>query len=132
MAYGRREPSVFDAFTLSPLPYPVIFVLLVVLLLLGVSWSFTYEDLVESTEEQLNWLLLAAPLVLLLLIRWLASVDTLDVGFFGLYPSDRGRRGYNYAGQTSEGSSPWGVAAVVVVLLVLVSFQSTFQDMWRA
>ncbi|XP_020248027.1 uncharacterized protein LOC109825580 [Asparagus officinalis] len=131
MAYGRRDPSIFDAFTLSPLPYPVILILLMVLLLLGISWSFSYEDLIESTEEQLNWLLLATPIALLLLIRWISSVESFDGGIFGFYPGDRRRRGYAYVGEASEGSSPWGVAAVVVLLLVLVSFQSSFQDMWR-
>ncbi|CAD6210436.1 unnamed protein product [Miscanthus lutarioriparius] len=31
----------------------------------------------------------------------------------------------------AEGSSPWGVAMVVLLLLVLASFHSTIQDMWR-
>jgi hypothetical protein len=30
----------------------------------------------------------------------------------------------------SEGSSPWGVAALIVVLLILVQFQSSFLDGW--
>ncbi|XP_038973392.1 uncharacterized protein LOC103701491 [Phoenix dactylifera] len=130
MAYDRRESSVFDAFTLSPLPYPVLLILLMVFFLLGISWFFTYEDLIESTEESMNWALLLIPIVLLLVIRWLSSIERFDDTFLGsLLPYDRRRS--NYINQPQEGSSPWGVAAVVVLLLILVSFQSTFQDMWK-
>uniref|UniRef100_A0A6V7QW66 Transmembrane protein n=1 Tax=Ananas comosus var. bracteatus TaxID=296719 RepID=A0A6V7QW66_ANACO len=129
MAYYRREPSIFDNFTLSPLPYPVLFILLIIFLLLGASWFFTYEDFIETAEEQMNWALLIIPVVLVILIRWLSSIENFD-GMLGFYPYDRRRSTYGYD-RPQEGSSPWGVAAVVVLLLVLVSFQSSFQDMWK-
>lgn len=130
--YGdrRAESSIVEAFTLSPLPYPVILILLMVALLLGVSWFFTYEDFIEEASEQLSWALLVLPLALVLLIRWISSVDTFE-GYFGFYPTERmmgGRRRYE---APAEGSSPWGVAMVVLLLLVLASFHSTIQDMWR-
>ncbi|XP_062210581.1 uncharacterized protein LOC133912051 [Phragmites australis] len=128
--YGdrRAESSILEAFTLSPLPYPVILILLMVTLLLGVSWFFTYEDFIEEAAEQFSWALLAVPIALVLLIRWISSVDSFE-GYFGFYPSERRWRGYE--GAPAEGSSPWGVAMVVVLLLVLASFHSTFQDMWK-
>ncbi|KAM0935225.1 hypothetical protein DsansV1_C29g0209581 [Dioscorea sansibarensis] len=129
MAYGKREPSIFDSFTLSPLPYPVIFILAMVLLLLGISGFFTYESIMEDAEEQINWVLFIIPVVLLLLIRWLSSFESFE-GLFGFLPYDYRRRSY-FAGY-QEGSSPWGVLAIVVLLLVLVSFQSDFRDMWSA
>ncbi|KAJ6896832.1 hypothetical protein NC651_022893 [Populus alba x Populus x berolinensis] len=49
------------------------------------------------------------------MVRWLMT------------PWDRSRRAHQ---QPSEGSSPWGVAAFIVLLLVLVRFQSTFLDSW--
>ncbi|CAN6284925.1 unnamed protein product [Urochloa humidicola] len=130
--YGdrRAESSIVEAFTLSPLPYPVILILTMVTLLLGVSWFFTYEDFIEEASEQFSWLLLAVPILLVLLIRWISSVDSFDGYFFGFFPSERRwRPGYD-AGP-AEGSSPWGVAMVVLLLIVLASFHETIRDMWR-
>ncbi|KAK8958626.1 hypothetical protein KSP40_PGU016289 [Platanthera guangdongensis] len=56
--YRLRDPSVFDALTASPLPYPVLFILLTFFLLLSVSWFFNYEDMLESAEEQMSVALL--------------------------------------------------------------------------
>jgi hypothetical protein len=126
----RVESSLLEAFTLSPVPYPVILILLMVTLLLGVSWFFTYEDFIEEATEQLSWLLLAVPIALVLLIKWISSVESLE-GYFGFYPSERRWRANRYDAGPAEGSSPWAVAMVVVLLLVLASFHSTFQDMWK-
>ncbi|KAL5210493.1 hypothetical protein ABZP36_006116 [Zizania latifolia] len=129
--YDRRgESSIVEAFTLSPLPYPVILILGMVMLLLGVSWFFTYEDFIEEAAEQFNWALLVVPIALVLLIKWISSVETFE-GYFGFYPTERrwNRGGYDAA--AADGSSPWGVAMVVLLLLVLATFHSTFQDMWK-
>ncbi|KAK8944761.1 hypothetical protein KSP39_PZI008494 [Platanthera zijinensis] len=134
--YGRRDPSVFDALTASPLPYPVLFILLTVFLLLSVSWFFNYEDMLQSAEGQMSVALLLTPLALLLLIRLLASSDSLfdGGGFLGFFlPYDhRNRRRFNESAlsQDAGSASPWGVAVAVVVLLVMASFRSTFEDMW--
>jgi len=130
--YGDRRPesSIVEAFTLSPLPYPVILILLMVSLLLGVSWFFTYEDFIEEAAEQFSWALLAVPIALVLLIRWISSVDSFDGYFSGFFPSERRwRPGYGSA--PAEGSSPWGVAMLVLLLIVLASFHETIRDMWR-
>ncbi|KAK3412648.1 uncharacterized protein LOC104418910 [Eucalyptus grandis] len=130
MAYGRRSTasSISEAFTdLSPLPYPVLLILGLIFIFLGTSWYFSLEDFVESTEEQLGWILLAAPLVLLLLVRWLPTSMEDSAGFFATSPWDRRRRMYR---QPTEGSSPWGVAALIVLLLVLMQYQSAFQESW--
>ncbi|KAL6867494.1 hypothetical protein ACP4OV_015518 [Aristida adscensionis] len=131
--YGDRrgaEAAIAEAFTLSPAPSPVILILTVVALLLGVSWFFSYEDFIEEASEQLSWALLAVPIALVLLIRWVSSVETFE-GYFGFYPSERRWRANRYDAAPAEGSSPWGVAMIVLLLLVLATFHSTFQDMWR-
>ncbi|CAK7329554.1 unnamed protein product [Dovyalis caffra] len=126
MYYRRRSDSFFDAFTLNPLPYPVLLILAVISIFLGLSWYFSYEDIVEAAEEQMSWALLVVPLVLIVIVRWLSSMENPDM-LFVMSPWDKRRRTYN---RPSEGSSPWGVAAVIVLLLVLVRFQSTFLDSW--
>lgn len=128
--YGdrRAESSIVEAFTLSPLPYPVILVLLMVTLLLGASWFFTYDDFIEEASQQLSWALLGVPIALVLLIRWISSVDSFE-GYLGFYPRESRWKG-RYERGPAEGSSPWGVALLVILLLVLASFHSTIHDMW--
>ncbi|KAF7841144.1 putative transmembrane protein [Senna tora] len=126
--YGRnRGSSVLEGFTLNPLPYPVLLFLAVLFLFLAISSYFSYEEAVESAEEQLGWVLFATPVAILVLVRWLSHVDASDwfVSFFGS-PGER-RRAHRGA---AEGSSPWGVAALIVVLLVMVQYQSSFLERW--
>ncbi|KAJ8764993.1 hypothetical protein K2173_010463 [Erythroxylum novogranatense] len=125
--YYRRRDSIFDAFTLSPLPYPVLLILAVLSIFLCISWFFNFEDMVETAEVQLNWVLFVTPVLLLLLARWFSCFETPDM-FYALSPWERRRRTHH---RPSEGSSPWVVAAFIVLLLVLVQYQSTFLDSWK-
>ncbi|KAL5561131.1 hypothetical protein UlMin_030878 [Ulmus minor] len=128
MAYGRRSTttSFLEAFSLSPLPYPVILILAVTSIFLGVSWYFSYEEAIESAEEQISWFFLIIPIAILLVVRWLSSME--DPGsLFAMSPWDRRRRTHNLP---AEGSSPWGVATLIVVLLVLLQYHSVFRDSW--
>ncbi|KAJ4716721.1 Oxidoreductase/transition metal ion-binding protein [Melia azedarach] len=124
MGYYRRN-SIFDSFTLSPLPYPVLLILAVLLIFFSISWYFSYESVVESAEEQMGWMLFATPVALILLVRWLSSWDSADM--FSSSPWDKRRRTHH---RPSEGSSPWIVAALIVLLLILVQYQSIFLDSW--
>ncbi|XP_030472467.1 uncharacterized protein LOC115690291 [Syzygium oleosum] len=128
MVYGRRSTasSISDVFTLNPLPYPVLVILAVISIFLGISWYFSYESAVETAEEQMSWILLAAPIVLILLVKLLSTMDD-PQSFFTGSPWGR-RRAINSS--PSEGSSPWGVAALIVLLLVLLQYQSSFLESW--
>ncbi|KAL2454963.1 hypothetical protein Adt_47538 [Abeliophyllum distichum] len=124
MPYRRSTASsILEVFSLNPLPYPVLLILAVIFIFLGLQWYVTYESVVEATEENMGWLLMAAPLVLLFAVRWLSTVET--PGWFG--PSYRRRTTYY---RPSEGSSPWGVAALILLLLVLIQYQSVFLESW--
>jgi len=128
----RREPSIFDGFTLSPLPYPVLLILIVISLFLGLKFYSAYEEAEEDAESNINWLLLALPLALIFAVRWLSSFQA-PVSFF-----DRRKwaSGGMWAPTPVPGScqggspTPWGVAALIVLLLVLVQYQSIFLDSW--
>ena len=127
MAYRRSTTSsIFDAFSLYPLPYPVLLILAMISIFLGTSWYFSYEEAVESAEVQMGWLLLATPIALLILVRWLSSMENPDF-LFSMSPWDQRRRTHH---RPSEGSSPWGVAALIVLLLVMVQYRSVFTDGW--
>ncbi|KAI3422939.1 uncharacterized protein J3R85_011564 [Psidium guajava] len=128
MAYGRStSSSIADVFTLNPLPYPVLVILAVISIFLGISWYFSYESAVETAEEQMGWILLATPIILIVLVTLLSSMDDPQSFFTGRSPW--GRSGATY-GRPSEGSSPWGVAAIIVLLLVLLQYQSSFLEGW--
>lgn len=127
MGYGRRrQSSITEAFTLNPLPYPVLFILFVIFIFLAISWSFTYESAVEDAEESINWVLLATPVILLIAVRWLSSIPDSHQFFLPSSTSYRSRSHHS----PSEGSSPWGVAALIILLLIMVPYQSTFHDKW--
>ena len=127
MAYGRsRTSAVLDGFTLNPLPYPVLLILALIFLFFAVSWYFSYEEVVETAEEQFGWVLFATPVVLILIVRWLSSMENSD-WFSASLPWGSGRRTHQ---GPSEGSSPWGVAALILVLLIMAQYQSNFLDSW--
>lgn len=127
MAYDdrSRSSSVADGFTLNPLPYPVLLILAVIFIFFGISWYFSYEEVVETTQQQLGWVLFATPVVLIFIVRLVSSMESSD--WFSGWNSSSSRRTYQ---GPSEGSSPWGVAALIVVLLILVYYHSNFLDSW--
>ncbi|XP_022748074.1 uncharacterized protein LOC111297691 [Durio zibethinus] len=126
MAYYRRGDSIFDSFSLSPLPYPVLLILAVTSIFLGISWYVNYESDMETAEQQMSWVLFATPVVLILLVRWLSSMETSDMPFSSS-PWDRRHQTHH---RPSEGSSPWAVAAFIVLLLILLQYQSVFRESW--
>ncbi|KAI4342135.1 hypothetical protein MLD38_026792 [Melastoma candidum] len=134
MAYRRRSTaeSILDVFALNPLPYPVLLILAVLLVFLGTSWYFSYEEAIETAQEQLGWALFATPIALVILVRWLSSLG--EAGNFlagGNSPWERQRRQRMYGGLSGDGAaSPWGVAALIVLVLVLLQFQSSFLESW--
>lgn len=130
MAYGKRRStttSILEIFSLNPVPYPVLLIMAVTLVFLGMTWYLSYDSVVESAEEQMSWVLFVVPVVLILIVRWLSSMENLDGTLFGMSPWERRRRTHH---RPSEGGSPWAVAAFIVLLLVLLQYQSIFLDSW--
>ncbi|KAI3780912.1 hypothetical protein L2E82_10905 [Cichorium intybus] len=125
----NTNSSIFEAFSLTPLPYPVLLILALIFFFLGFQWYSSYEEAIEATEESFNWILLITPLLLLLAVKWLSNVENPEKFFgFGLSPWERRRRQVYQL--PSEGSSPWGVAALIVMVLVLMQFHSTVLESW--
>ncbi|CAI9299341.1 unnamed protein product [Lactuca saligna] len=121
--------SIFEAFSLTPLPYPVLLILSLIFFFLGFQWYSSYEEAIEATEESFNWILLITPLILLFAVKWLSNVEHPEKFFgFGLSPWER-RRWLAYQ-SPEEGGSPWGVAALILLVLVLMQFHSTVLESW--
>lgn len=128
MSHRRSTVSSFlEVFSLNPMPYPVLLLLAVIFIFLGLQWYVSYEEVVESTEESMGWILFVVPIALIFAVRFLSNIENPERLFWSS-PWDRHRR-LNYL-SSSEGSSPWGVAAVILLLLVLLQFQSSFLDSW--
>ncbi|KAF1002120.1 uncharacterized protein LOC141702264 [Apium graveolens] len=127
MSHKRsRASQAIQVFSLNPMPYPVLLILAVLFIFLGIQWFVSYESMVESAEETMGWLLIATPVVLVFAVKWLSSIDNPE-SFFG-WDQRRCRR--NYADPSSDGSSPWGVAAMIVLVLLLLQYQSSFLETW--
>ncbi|KAI3447980.1 hypothetical protein Pfo_004645 [Paulownia fortunei] len=91
--------------------------------ILEVSWPRSLSSYASNVT-----FLTTAPLLLLFAARWLSTLDDPEWWFYGRKsPWDR-RQGAYF--RPSEGGSPWGVAALIVLLLVLVQYQSLFLDSW--
>ncbi|KQJ90447.1 uncharacterized protein LOC104584685 [Brachypodium distachyon] len=117
------------------LPLHLCFFLLVLLAFLGFSWYASYEAAAETFADQGRLLLIVSPLALLVAVRLLSS-------------SAGGGEGGSYGGRVDQlmsslsmperdsihraGGSPWGVGLLLVLLLVMVSYQSNFREKWFA
>ncbi|KAK9051936.1 hypothetical protein SSX86_028566 [Deinandra increscens subsp. villosa] len=129
MRHTNPNPSILESFSLYPLPYPVLLILGLIFFFLGFQWYSAYEEAIEATEEGFNWALFITPLILLFAVKWLSSVENPEKFFgFGLSPWERRRR--QTCRLPEEGSSPWGVAALILMVLVLMQFHSTFVEGW--
>ncbi|KAK1352322.1 hypothetical protein POM88_053586 [Heracleum sosnowskyi] len=127
MSHKRsRASQAIQVFSLNPVPYPVLLIFAVLFIFLGIQWFVSYESMVESAEESMGLLLIATPVVLIFAVKWLSSIDNPE-SFFGW---DQRRRRRTYGGPSSDGSSPWGVAAMIVLVLLLLQYQSSFLESW--
>lgn len=113
----------------SEVPLHLCFFLLVLLLFLGVSWYTSYESAAESFASQARIVLMASPFALLLAVRLLSSVSGSEgvgrsVGDLLAVPMPE-RDSIHRAG-----GSPWGVGLLLLLLLVMVSYQSNFREKW--
>ncbi|KAG8364393.1 hypothetical protein BUALT_Bualt19G0124200 [Buddleja alternifolia] len=122
---GWRDQT-FSSISAPPLPLLAVFA--IVIFLLSLSQYSNYKEQMHYTMISFKLLLLLVPVLLILFIR--SGPLTGEGWWFNLWPStQRGRQTRREWGPGMSGF-PWGVAVLVVVLLVLVSYQSSFHSMW--
>jgi hypothetical protein len=112
-------------------------------LLGATSFYSRYESAVESLVDQVRVAVVLSPLLLLLAVQyWAATSGARSRGggvsslLLGDQPSWHG--GGGWGGQQQHGgdgagassSSPWGVALALALVLLLVSYQSCFRNLW--
>ncbi|KFK26239.1 hypothetical protein AALP_AA8G221300 [Arabis alpina] len=101
------------------LPDPhVCFFFMVVFFVLSLTWYLNYESVLEDTMNQLKLVFMLSPLFLLLLVHFFSG----GLSFYVPWPEQDSIH--------RAGASPWGIAAVLVVILFMVSYQSGIQEMW--
>uniref|UniRef100_A0ACD5XWD4 Uncharacterized protein n=1 Tax=Avena sativa TaxID=4498 RepID=A0ACD5XWD4_AVESA len=119
------------------LPLHLCFFLLVLSVFLGFSWYMSYESVAETFADQGRILLMVSPLALLLAVRLLSGADNNGDGGHG---QGHGRRVDQLMSMSMPerdsihraGGSPWGVGLLLLLLIVMVSYQSNFRDRWFA
>ncbi|XP_072959173.1 uncharacterized protein [Typha angustifolia] len=102
--------------SLSLPPPPLLAVFAIVIFFLSVSTYMDYKTQVQRTENGLRFLLILLPVVIIFIALFVFSGG---MPILRLPWRDR-----------SPGSSPWGVALLVVVLLVMLSYQSSIHSKW--
>lgn len=99
------------------------FFLLTLFMFLGFSWYLTYESILESLMEQLKLVLMVSPLLLLVVVHFLSYYG--DGSFLSSLIPLTERESLH-----REGGTPWGVGLFLVVLLFMISYQSSLQERW--
>uniref|UniRef100_A0A0D9VLP6 Uncharacterized protein n=1 Tax=Leersia perrieri TaxID=77586 RepID=A0A0D9VLP6_9ORYZ len=108
-----------------------LFLFLATASLLGAASLYSRcESAMESLLDQARVLLVLSPLLLLLAVQYWTAASA---------ASGSGRRSSSllvaplfgdYDQRQRDGSSPWGVALALALVLLLISYQSCFQDWW--
>jgi hypothetical protein len=107
---------------LTDLPLHLCFFLLTLFLFLGFSFYISFESASESLADQTKLFLILTPLLLVLAVHCLSNVDAQHFSLSFLAPEQDSIH--------RAGSSPWGVAVLLMVLIFMVSYQSSFHEMW--
>uniref|UniRef100_A0A2P2QLY8 Uncharacterized protein n=1 Tax=Rhizophora mucronata TaxID=61149 RepID=A0A2P2QLY8_RHIMU len=101
-------------------PFPLLAIFLIIFLLLSVSSYVKYKSQMQYTLVKLKLFLFFLPVILIFVARLVSKCQS----FF--FP--RTKAEYGSGNRTWD--LPWGVALLVLVLLVMISYRSTFQSMW--
>ncbi|KAF7059116.1 hypothetical protein CFC21_066063 [Triticum aestivum] len=126
-AYGNGGSST-GHLRAPELPLHLCFFLLVLFVFLGFSWYMSYESVAETFADQGKLLLMVSPLALLLAVRLLSGGDGDGRRVDQLMSMSMPERDSIHR----AGGSPWGVGLLLVLLIVMVSYQSNFREKWFA
>ncbi|KAL6184544.1 PREDICTED: uncharacterized protein LOC101308118 [Fragaria vesca subsp. vesca] len=126
----RRGPEWKQGWTgqtlssISAPPLHLLTIFAIVILLLWLSQYTEYKSQMQHTAANFQILLMLLPIVLIFLVISCSSVSS--AGWFNF---QRRHPQHELVNQAS-GGSPWGVAILVVLVLVLLSYQSSFHSKW--
>ncbi|XP_073312527.1 uncharacterized protein [Primulina huaijiensis] len=128
----RRGPEWKQGWTdqtlasISAPPLPLVAVFSIVIFLLSLSQYSSYKEHVQNSVISFKLLLFLVPVFLIFFVR----SRPLSGGGFDLSKFSQPGRQVRQEFSRGMAGFPWGMAVLVVVLLVLVSYQSRFQSKW--
>ncbi|TKY56944.1 transmembrane protein [Spatholobus suberectus] len=100
-------------------PLHLVFFVFILFFVLAFSWYINYESVLEDLLVQVKILLALVPLLLLLVVHCLSSPGSFPI------PLPEERESLHRAG-----GSPWGVALLLLFVLFMVAYQSSFHQRW--
>ncbi|KAK7276467.1 hypothetical protein RIF29_17606 [Crotalaria pallida] len=100
-------------------PLHLCFFMFILFFVLGFSWYINYESVYEDLMIHVKIFLALVPLFLLLVVHCLSSGGSFPI------PLPEERNSLHRAG-----GSPWGVALLLVFLLFMMAYQSSFHQRW--
>ncbi|XP_026459244.1 uncharacterized protein LOC113359891 [Papaver somniferum] len=138
----RRGPEWKQGWTSNTLsntslpPLPLLAIFAIVLLFLTISQYTGYKAQMEHTMFNFQIFLFVLPVILIFVVRSMSS-DGNGRSFVFRFPRLRPSQHHQDSGQAvgsthagSSTSSPWGVALIVVVLIVMIFYKSSFDSQW--
>ncbi|KAJ9183118.1 hypothetical protein P3X46_007024 [Hevea brasiliensis] len=117
MARYYNQHSYLDYISYLSMPFHLCLFVTILIFTLGFSWYINYESKFEDFINQVKLFLMFSPLLLLLVVHCLSS------GFLFIPFPERDSL-------HRAGGSPWGVALLLVFLLFMISYQSSFHERW--
>lgn len=112
------------AASISPPPFHLLTIFAIVMVLLWLSQYAGYKAQVQQTAVNFQLFLFLLPVLLILLMA------TYSTSWWSNFQLRRMQQGTPTQQAAASGGSPWGVAIFVVLLLVLLSYQSSFHSKW--
>lgn len=96
-------------------------IMILILVLCGILGYIIYDAVMVTASELLQRLLMISPLLIVITVHWISTKPSSSCLSFllpGSNPGDIHR----------AGGSPWGVAVVLIILCVLISYQPSLQS----
>ncbi|EOY15030.1 Uncharacterized protein TCM_034228 [Theobroma cacao] len=106
--------------SISPPPLPLLSIFGIICLLLLVSSYVSFKKEIHHSMLNLKLFLLFLPLVLIFAAQFVSKCERFVI------PYAKTKRELEYRTR----NLPWGMVMLLVVLLVMVSYQSYFHSMW--
>ncbi|KAI8022942.1 hypothetical protein LOK49_LG03G02855 [Camellia lanceoleosa] len=102
-------------------PIHLTFFLVILLFLKSFSWYINYEYMFEGFFDQVKLVFILSPLILLLVISVLSNFGTGPRRRSPIFLQDSPDR---------AGGIPWRVGFILMLLFLMISYQSSFQERW--